>query len=331
MLMYVVRRFAYMLLLLWLVSVGSFVLIQLPPGDYVTVLVADMEMFQNIVLKPEDVEQLRRAYGLDRPLYVQYFAWMGRLVRGDLGNSIAYQRPVLELLKERVPMTVVISVAAMAFVWAMAIPIGIYSATHQYSLGDYVVTVIGFVGMAVPPFLLALVVMYFGFRWFGFAPAGLLSAEYIAEPWSVGKLVDLLKHLPLPVIVTGIAGTAGLIRVLRACLLDELEQQYVVTARAKGLSEGRLLMKYPVRVAVNPLVSTIGWSLAGIVSGSTIISIVLNLPTTGPLLLDAVLKQDMELAGSIIMVLSGLTVLGTYLSDILLVLVDPRIRYESQT
>lgn len=327
MIRYAARRFTYMLVLLWLVSVMSFVIIQLPPGDYVTVLVAEMEQYQNVLLTPEEVAQLRHSYGLDRPLYAQYAQWMGRLLRGDLGTSVAYQRPVADLLRERMPLTVLISVTAMVFVWIVAVPIGIYSATRQYSLGDYLATALGFVGMATPPFLLALLFMYLGFRWFGFASTGLLSSEYIAEPWSAAKVLDLLMHLPLPVVVIGIAGTAGLIRVLRATLLDELDKPYVVTARAKGVPEGRLLLKYPVRVAVNPLVSTIGWSLAGIVSGATIVDIVLNLPTTGPLLLDAIMKQDMALAGSIIMILSALTVIGTFVSDVLLVLVDPRIRH----
>ena len=328
MLSYAVQRFLYMIALLWLVSVAAFVMIQLPPGDFVTSLVADMEQYQNIKLTDEQIGQLRHTYGLDRPLYAQYLSWVGDLIRGDLGKSIAYQRPVAQLLKERLPLTILVSLATLLFTYIMAVPIGIYSATRQYSVGDYIATTIGFVGIATPPFLLALVLMYLGFRWFGFASTGLISSEYIAEDWSLAKALDLLKHLPLPAIVIGITGTAGLIRVLRACLLDELGKQYVVTARAKGVSELRLLFKYPVRVAINPIVSTIGWSLAAVVSGETIISIVLNLPTTGPLLLEALVRQDMQLAGSIIMFLSFLIVIGTFLSDILLVLVDPRIRYE---
>jgi len=316
----------YMILLLWLVSVTAFVVIQLPPGDFVDSLAADMEMYQNVKLSPDQLTQMRQMYGLDKPLYVQYLAWMGRLITGDMGISICQQRPVAQLLAERVPLTIVVSLATMFFCYAISIPVAIYSATHQYTVGDYIASVIGFVGMATPPFLLALVLVFIGFKFFGFVSSGLIPTEYLDMPWSMAKTTGFLKHLIMPAFVIGITGTAGLIRTLRACILDELEKPYVVTARAKGLSETKLLFKYPVRIAMIPIISTIGWALAAIVSGETVISIVLNLPTTGPLLLEAIQKQDMYLAGSILMFLSSLTIIGTFISDILLVIVDPRIR-----
>lgn len=328
MLRYIVRRLLYMIVLLFLVSVTAFTIIQLPPGDYVDSLIAELRLFTSTELTQEDIHALRQAYGVDRPVYVQYLKWIGKLLRGDFGISLHYRRPVVEMLKERVPLTIIISLITMAFTYIIAVPIGIYSATHQYSAGDYAATTLGFIGLATPNFLLAIILMFFLHKFFDFTSIGLFSSDYLNAPWSLAKFLDMLKHLPLPIIVVGTAGTAGLIRILRGCLLDELRKQYVVTARTKGVSEGKILFKYPVRLAINPLVSTFGWNLAGIVSGATITSIVLNLPTTGPLLFEALQKQDMELAGSIIMLLSFLTVVGTVISDILLVIVDPRIRYE---
>ena len=267
--------------------------------------------------------------GLDKPLYVQYFLWMGKMVRGNMGWSFAHHRPVSELLWERLPMTALISLLSLVFVYLVAVPIGIYSATHQYSFADYSVTVVGFVGLATPNFLLALVLMIVFFQLFGLKIGGLFSIAYVNAPWSFAKVLDLLRHLPVPIIVIGTAGTAGLIRVLRGSLLDELRKQYVITARAKGLSERPLLFKYPVRVAVNPLVSTVGWLLPEIVSGETIVAIVLGLPTIGPLVFFSLLQQDMFLAGSTIMLLSFLTVIGTLISDLMLAWVDPRIRFEA--
>ena len=328
MLRYVLRRFLYMLLLLVLVSIAAFTIMQLPPGDYVDSLVAQMEQFTGMKMEEAEVLSLRRAYGVDQPFFVQYIKWARKLLRGDFGFSIRYERPVGDILAERLPITIMVAIFTMIFTYIVAIPIGIYSATHQYSLLDYTATGVGFIGLATPNFLLALLLMFFLYRVFGFTATGLFSTEFITAPWSWAKFANMLKHLPVPVVVIGTAGTAGLIRVLRASLLDELRKQYVVTARAKGLAEQRLLYRYPIRVAINPLVSTIGWTLPWIFSGSTITSIVLNLPTTGPILFEGLLKQDMELGGSIIMMLASLTVIGTFISDLLLVWVDPRIRFE---
>jgi peptide/nickel transport system permease protein len=328
MLGYTLRRFFYMLVLLVLVSITAFVIIQLPPGDYVDVLVAEMEQFTGTKLSEDEIQSLRFAYGVDRPLPVQYIRWITKLSRGDFGISIRYERPVADIIAERLPLTLVVALFTMIFTYVVAIPIGIYSATHQYSMGDHLFTGLGFIGLATPNFLLALLLMFLLYKAFGFTSTGLFSTQFIDAPWSWAKFADMLKHLPIPIVVIGTSGTAGLIRVLRGNLLDELRRQYVVTARAKGLSEMRVLFKYPVRVAVNPLVSTIGWTLPWIFSGATITSIVLNLPTTGPILFEGLLKQDMELGGSIIMILSLLTVIGTFLSDMLLLWVDPRIRFE---
>lgn len=328
MLGYVLRRFLYMLVLLVLVSMAAFTIIQLPPGDYVDTLVAEMEHFTGSKLREDEILNLRFVYGVDRPLPVQYVKWMKKLVSGDFGISLRYMRPVADIISERLPLTMLVALFTMVFTYVVAIPIGIYSATNQYSIGDHLFTGMGFIGLATPNFLLAILLMFALYKWFGFTSTGLFSARYINAPWNWPKFLDLLKHLPVPIFVIGTAGTAGLIRVLRASLLDELRRQYVVTARAKGLPELRVLFKYPVRVAVNPLVSTIGWTIPWIFSGATITSIVLNLPTMGPILFEGLLKQDMELGGSIIMILSSLTVIGTFISDMLLLWVDPRIRFE---
>lgn len=271
---------------------------------------------------------MRKQYGLDLPVYFQYFKWMGNMLQGDFGDSFTYNTPVSELIAERLPFTIMLSLITLVFTYALAIPIGIYSATHQYSAADYSFTTVGFIGLATPNFLLALILMFLFFKYFGLSIGGLFSSQYQLAPWSIAKFMDLLKHLPIPIIVIGTAGTAGLIRVMRGCLLDELRKQYVITARAKGLTERALLFKYPVRSAINPIISTIGWTLPGIVSGATITAIVLSLPTIGPLLLTALINQDMYLAGSTVMFLVFLTVIGTFISDILLVWLDPRIRYE---
>lgn len=328
MLFYVIRRLLYMIIVLFLLSVVAFIIIQLPPGDYVTFYVAEMESMRGERLQESEIAALRKAYGVDQPMYVQYFKWLWKLSHGDFGMSREWQRPVIDLIMERLPLTVMLSLFTLFFTYIIAIPVGIYSATHQYSIGDYVFTTGGFIGLATPNFLLALILMFLFYKYLGFSVGGLFSIQYMDAAWSMERFVDMLKHLPIPLIVIGTAGTAGLIRVMRGCLLDELRKQYVITARAKGVEERTLLFKYPVRVAINPIVSTIGWTLPGIVSGEIITAIVLSLPTTGPLLFQALLKQDMELAGSIVMFLSFLTVVGTFISDILLVLVDPRIRYE---
>lgn len=328
MLFYVIRRLLYMIIILFLLSVVAFILIQLPPGDYVTAYVAELESMKGQRLGEEEIIALRKIYGVDRPMYVQYSKWLWKLFHGNFGMSLQLQRPVIDLIAERLPLTVLICILATIFTYAVGMPIGIYSAIRQYSIGDYFSTVFGFIGLAVPNFLLALILMFLFYKYFGFSIGGLFSLHYMDASWSVGKFIDMLKHLPIPVIVIGTPGAAALIRTMRGCLLDELRKQYVITARAKGLEERTLLFKYPVRVAINPIISTIGWTLPWLISGGTITSIVLGLPTMGPLLFEALLKQDMELAGSILMILSFLTVIGTFISDILLVLLDPRIRYE---
>jgi len=328
MLFYIIRRLLYMVIILFLLSVVAFIIIQLPPGDYVSSYVAEMESMRGERLTASEIIALRKAYGVDQPMYVQYFKWMGKLSHGNFGMSRELQRPVIDLIAERLPLTVMICILATIFTYAVGMPIGIYSAIRQYSIGDYFSTVVGFIGLAVPNFLLALILMFLFYKYFGLSIGGLFSLQYMDASWSMGKFIDMLKHLPIPVIVIGTPGAAALIRTMRGCLLDELRKQYVITARAKGLDERTLLFKYPVRVAINPIISTIGWTLPWLVSGGTITEIVLCLPTTGPLLFQALLKQDMELAGSIVMFLSFLTVIGTFISDILLVLLDPRIRYE---
>ena len=324
---YLLRRLLYMVFVLWAVSVVAFILIQLPPGDYVSYHVEALQA-RGTEVDEAMIAALKKLYGLDRPYTGQYFLWMRKMFQGNFGVSFLYDEPVAELLAERLPMTILLSILSLLFVYIVSIPIGIYSAVHQYTAGDYFFTFIGFIGLAMPNFLLALALMVLFNGLFGLKIGGLFSAAYIAAPWSLAKFWDLLKHLPVPIIVIGTAGTAGLIRVLRGTLLDELQKQYVITARSKGVSERRLLFRYPFRVVLNPMVSTVGWLLPAIVSGETIVAIVIGLPTIGPLVFFALLAQDMYLAGSTIMLLSFLTVTGTLISDILLAVVDPRIRFE---
>jgi peptide/nickel transport system permease protein len=306
----------------------AFAIIQLPPGDYVTAYIAQLEAQGDFVSEDEAVN-LRTEYGLDQPFPVQYYKWMRQAVRGNFGVAMEYRRPVSDVIGDRLILTAALTFTSIIFTWILAIPIGIYSAVKQYSVGDYTFTFIGFIGLGVPNFLLALVVLYAGFVWFGANVGGLFSPEYVDAPYSIAKVLDLLNHLWMPSLILAIAGTAQLIRVLRANLLDELRKPYVVTARAKGLSEWRVVLKYPFRVAMNPLISTIGYLLPLIVSGSIIVSVVMSLPTVGPLLLKALIAQDMFLAGTIIMMIGLMTVVGTFISDILLAWVDPRIRLES--
>jgi len=321
------RRLLIMIPTLLIISVITFAVIQLPPGDYLTTYLANLADTGEVADQAV-IESLRRQYGLDKPLHVQYFIWISGFVRGDFGQSFSTNKPVNELIWERLALTITISFVTLVLTWIIAIPIGIFSAVRQYTVFDYVFTFLGFVGMSVPGFLLALVLMSVSYTYLGTTPGGLFSEEYIEAAWSIAKVGDLCKHLWVPVVILSVAGTAGLIRQVRANLLDQLEMPYVVTARSKGLAELRLLLKYPVRVAVNPIVSTLGWMLPGLFSGSVIVAMVLNLPTVGPLLLRALMDQDMFLAGSIIMILSTLTVIGTLISDILLAWVDPRIRFE---
>ena len=324
---YLLQRLAYMVVLLLMLSVAAFVIIELPTGDALSTQLAGLAMTGSPDAE-QQIEAMRLFYGLDRPGHERYFVWMGNLLRGDLGNSFHHMVPNTKLIGERLPGTVIISVTTLFFTYVVGIGIGIYSATHQYSFGDYSAAVFGFVGMATPNFILALVLLYLAYVWFGESLLGLFSRKYADAPWSLAKAWDLMKHLPVPIIVIGTAGTAGLIRTLRATLLDELGKQYVITARAKGLQERRLTFKYPVRVALNPIISGLGGVFAAIVSGEAITSIVLSLPTTGSLLLVALTSQDTYLAGSIVMVLSALTILGFLVSDLTLAAVDPRIRLE---
>ena len=328
MLGYILRRLLLIIPTMVFISFISFVVIQLPPGNFLTAYVAGLAQ-QGITVDQAAVETLRQRYGLGQPLVEQYWKWIsGIVLHGDFGQSFGWNVPVSSLLWGRVGMTFALAVATLFFVWAIAFPIGIYSAVKRYSIGDYIVTVIGFIGLAIPNFLLALLLMYFSFRWFGESAGGLFSPAYVNAPWSVARVMDFLGHFWIAIVVLGASSATALIRIMRANLLDELRKPYVVTARAKGVSELRLLFKYPVRLALNPFISTAGWILPDLVSGSAIVSIVLGLPTTGPLLLTALTTQDMYLAGAMILVTSGLTVIGTLLSDILLAILDPRISYE---
>lgn len=323
---YVGRRFLYMLLLLALSSVVSFAIITLPPGDYLTSYVAQLKS-QGEDISDEQVASLEAAYGLGKPIPVQYVQWMRKiLIDGDMGRSFAWRAPVTNLIMERLPATLLVSLGSTLIVYLIAIPIGIYSAVRQYSVGDYIFTFMGFLGLAIPNFLLALVLMMFAYNQFGISVGGLYSADMESAPWGWAKFGDLLLHLPVPLFVIGISGTAGIIRVMRATLLDELGKPYVETARAKGVSEFRLLMKYPVRVALNPIASTVGWLLPAMFSGATITAIVLNLPTVGPMLLQSLQTEDMFLAAGIVMILTALTIVGTFISDLILMWLDPRIR-----
>jgi peptide/nickel transport system permease protein len=326
-LFYILRRSLMLIPILIVMSGVAFFLIQLPPGDYVTARIIQLQA-TGVQVSDQQAEALKVQFGLDKPPLLRYFQWVSGIVtRGNWGYSLQWQKPVSEILAERVPMTVAISLAALLFSWIVAIPIGIYSATHQYSPGDYLFTFIGFIGVATPGFLLALIMAYFFFKVFNFSVTGMFSTEFIDQPWSVAKFFDMVKHMWLPLILVGLSNTGVTIRVIRNNLLDELNKQYVVTARAKGMSEWALLIKYPVRMAVNPILSTISWVLPGLFSGTVLIDIVLSLQTIGPVLLRATLAQDMYLAGSIVLILSALTVIGALLGDILLVMVDPRIRF----
>jgi len=325
MLRYVVRRIIYMIITLFVVSMISFIIIQLPPGDFVTSYVAQLAAMGELVDQSE-VDALRARYGLGQPVYVQYLKWMDEVLHGDLGRSLQWNKPVLTLIKDRLPWSFSISLVSFLFVWVVGLPIGVYSATHQYSPGDYVATLAGFIGLAVPNFLLALLALWLYFNATGEVIVGLFSPEYIMAPWSLAKVIDLLRHLWIPALITGTAGTAGLIRTMRANLLDELRKPYVMTARAKGVAERKLLFKYPFRVAMIPAVSTIGWVLPSLFAGELLVSFVLGIPTLSPIFLGSLLNQDMFLAGSIVLILSALTVIGTLISDLLLAVVDPRIK-----
>ena len=329
MVQYIVRRILIMVPVAFAISVISFVIIQLPPGDYVTRYIQQLEdSGAEVTLQEREIiDSLRARYGLDRSVFYQYLRWVTKFLQGDLGYSMELQRPVGDIIWGRMGMTLAVTFSALVFTWAVAFPIGFYSAVKQYTVGDYLFTFVGFIGLAVPNFMLALFFLYAGFVWFGESLTGLFSPQYQDAAWSFAKFVDLLKHIWIPMIVIGTSGTAGLIRVMRNNLLDELHKPYVTTARAKGLKEWQLLWRYPVRIAINPFLSTVGWILPTLISGATISAFVLNLPTAGATLLQALLVQDMFLAGAIVMLMAVLTLVGTLVSDILLALVDPRIRY----
>ncbi len=325
MLQYIIRRILTMIPTLLIISLLVFVIIQLPPGDYLESYIAELQS-QGESVDEQKIQFLREQYGLDQPLMLQYWYWLTGMLQGDFGYSFEYSLPVTEVVGDRLFLTVLISIVTILFTWAIAFPIGLYSAPHQYSWGDYGLSTLGFLGLATPNFLLALVMLYFANVYFGTSIGGLMDPEYIDAPWSWGKVVSVLEHLWIPVVVIGTAGTAGMIRRLRANLLDELQKQYVTTGRAKGLPPGKLLRKYPLRVALNFFVADIGNLLPAVISGAEIVAVVMSLPTTGPILLSALQSQDMYLAGSFLMFLALLTVVGVLISDIALAMLDPRIR-----
>ena len=323
---FILRRVLYMIPTLIVISFLSFVIIQAPPGDFLTSYAAQLRA-QGDEVDEARLEALRVRYGLGEPFYKQYWKWIsGILLRNDWGQSMEWQKPVKDLIWERLALTAALSLSSLFVSWFIAIPIGVYSATHQYSWLDYLMTFFSFVGLGTPGFLLALIIMYLAQSQFGMNVGGLFSNEYMLAPWSLAKFVDMLKHIWIPMVILAFGSTAGNIRITRANLLDELNKPYVETARAKGLRENRLIWKYPVRVALNPFFSTVGWSLASLISGTTLVALVLSLQTTGPMLLRALTSQDMYLAGSFILLLSTLTVVGTLISDIALAIADPRIR-----
>jgi peptide/nickel transport system permease protein len=325
MLGFLVRRVLLAILTVWAISILSFLIIQLPPGDYVSSYIATLSASGHLISEQE-AQTLRIQYGLDQPIHVQYLKWMRLIASGNFGMAMEWRLPVMQVIGDRLTLTIVVSLVAVLFTWAVALPIGIYSAVRQYSPADYLFTCIGFFGLAVPGFMLALLLMYLSFAFFNTNIGGLFSPRFTEAPWSLARLWDLMKHLPIPAVVLGLGGTAQMIRIMRANLLDELKKPYVMTARARGLPERQLTLKYPVRVALNPFASTIGYLFPYVVSGSIIVSMVLSLPTVGPLLLKALVAQDMFLAGTIILLLGILTVMGTLVSDLLLMWIDPRIR-----
>ena len=324
---FILRRFVHGVFLFFAISIVVFIVIELPPGDYLTTLAADLER-QGSQKAEMQLASLRLRYGLDQPIYVRYGLWITRFVQGDLGESLQYQKPVSELIGDSLLFTVVISLATWIFTWIVAIPIGVYSATHKYSFLDQLFTVLSFIGLATPGFLLALILMVVSVYVFGSPIGGLFSPGMAEQPWSLAKVIDLIKHLWIPVVLVGLSGTAELVRIMRGNLLDILNAQYVQSARARGLREQIVVWKHAVRMAVNPLVSLIGLQLPGIISGSIIISVVLGLPTLGPYLLSALRFQDMYFAGSFLMLLSLLLLIGNFLADIALAWVDPRIHYD---
>jgi peptide/nickel transport system permease protein len=324
---FIVQRLLILPFLLILFSIIVFWLVQAPPGDYLTSYIATLASGGSSI-REEQVEALRHQFGLDQPGYVRYLLWVEGLLKGDFGYSLEYQRPNVELIGERLVLTILLALFAFVITWVVAVPAGIYSAMHQNSLFDYAFSLLNYVGVATPNFMLALILMWIAFAYLGINITGLFSPQFEQAPWSLERVVDLLKHIWVPGVVLGVAGTARLMRVMRANLLDELNKPYVVTARAKGMSEWALVLKYPVRLAINPLISTIGWYLPQLFSGSLIVATVMNIPNIGPLLLRALIQRDAYLSCGILLIYCFLTVVGTLISDILLAVVDPRIRME---
>ena len=325
MLEFIIRRIFLMIPTLFMVSLISFIIIELPPGDYLTSYIANRQA-QGDTIDQSEIDALKKQYGLDRPIHMRYVKWMTDVLQGNFGFSFEWQLPVSQLIWDRLALTVLIAFSALALSWAVGLVVGIYSAVYQYSFFDYLFTTLSFIGLGTPNFMLALIMMWVAFAYFDTNVSGLFSEDFVDAPWSLAKVWDMLKHLWVPAIIVGTAGSAGLVRTMRANLLDELSKPYVETGRAKGLKESKVILKYPVRVALNPFVSTMGWALPQLVSGSIIVSVVLSLPTTGPILLRALLTQDMFLASSFVFMLSTLTIVGTLVSDVLLAWLDPRIR-----
>jgi len=325
MLYLITRRIAAALVTLFLLSIIAFIIIQLPPGDFVDAY-AGKKTQGGVIITQDELDVMRVRLGMDKPLYQQYLKWIGDVIQGDFGFSWEYHRPVADVISERLLMTLILAFATMAFTYMVAIPIGIYSAVRQYSIGDNIATILGYLGLAIPGFLFALILMYLGQKWFGMSVGGLFSAEFEDAAWSWARFADMLSHIWVPIVVLGTAATAFQLRTMRATLLDELNKMYVTAARAGGVPEFNLLIKYPVRMALNPIVATLGWELSKIISGAPIISIVLSLPTVGPLYVNALLDQDMYLAGALILIYCMLVIVGTFISDILLMFLDPRIR-----
>ncbi|QDY69215.1 ABC transporter permease [Qingshengfaniella alkalisoli] len=326
MLQFIANRILTMIGMTLVLSFVCFFIIQLPPGDVISAYAAELSASGDSSSTAQVTEMLRQRYGLDQPFFVQYLKWLRNLLVGDLGYSFNLGKPVAEIINSRIGISLLVEIMAVTVLWGIAVPIGIYSAVRRYSVGDMFATVFGFIGLAVPNFLLALLIMYAVFLLTGTAVEGLFSAEYANAPWSLGRILDFLSHVWIPVLVIATGGAAHIIRVLRANLLDELHKPYVVTARAKGMKENRLIMRYPVRVAMIPLVATVGWVLPTVISSSIVTAIVLNLPTLSPILLRSLLSQDMHLAGALILFMGILTLVGTLVSDLLLAWIDPRIR-----
>jgi len=322
---FIIKRIVQMLPVIFAISVISFIIMDLPPGDYLTVRILELEAIGDVGARTR-LEALRERFGLDKPVWQQYLMWAGNFVQGDFGRSFEYEREVRDLIGDRLLMTVILAGTTMVFTWIVAIPIGIYSARHQYSIGDNIFTFVGFIGLATPNFLLALILMFVAVTQFGIAPGGLFSPEFAYAPWSIARVFDLFKKIWVPVVILGTSGTAGLLRIMRANLLDVLGQAFVRTARAKGLHERVVVYKHAVRMAINPLITIAGWQLPIIISGEAIVATILNLPTVGPLFLRALLVQDMYLAGTILIFMALLLLIGNLLADVALALVDPRIR-----